>query len=983
MSSQSHKGLAQIEYADFKAGSEKCIAEMYKAAVGDESFGAILIRNVPGLAEAKRGMFEPTAKLMFGDVETRRQHAQVRRIWPGFKSTIDFADPLQGGFLHNPQEMIGVCEVDPFSGRNQFANEEHKSVCLALDLHVYDVTLCAMRACDTILKKELGDAVKDRPTMEEMIEKTEFAFANFKCYESDFSRTDDTEDKRYAPAEDVASTKCSDEDVTSNGEDSKESTTKASKDGKADLCAMRTSSTAVRTTKASNDGKADLCAMRTSSTAVRTTKASNDGKADLCAMRTSSTAVRTTKASNDVQVEKDAYGGKEDGEDDAKGTFWLPWHLDPNFVSTLTGDSYFDEKTGQLVHWSGALGDPDTGLVVMNKLGEVVGLAPLCDDSTMIFLIGTSAQVYSGGVLRACRHAVKRLGAKPGLARCVFNTFYYGQWDTVYSIPAGKTVDDCINIGWNGMMDRSSVNLPARGFYTKFRRNFQEKIGNETGPEAELFEQMSKVLPDTLASFQGTMPTATIDFISDLSCPVAYITFKRLEQALAACSAESKVQLRFPPLLLNPDQVREPMSSYMLRNKAMTMDQVRSADTPQNKAAKELGFSFDYDRPVINTVLAHCAVEAAERQGGIAVAHKVYKKLAKCYHEEGKDISEVTVIKAVFEELGLKMDSWETAHASGARVMKMHHTLQQHVQSVPYTVLRNSASGSGLMVDGPASEAYLSEVLMRVLQPIVIKDSGGNDLLFPATCAIPGFSGRPAFVLADRTADVWSSTLSIGDWSGPASWPYKPEDFSRLDESDDGIMYQSARIGVQHIDQSATKALESTYRKIFSTAPCAKFAVLDLCSSWTSHYPRDLVQEAHIDVHGINMEELLANDLATVRTAGDLNTKPKLDYMNDHFHFVTMALSVDYLTKPREVFQEMHRVLKPGGVAVLSFSNRCFETKVIKKWLKNMDEGLALVNIVKNYFRFGPNNGWSHISSLDVTRDDGEDPVWVVTAVKK
>ena len=39
------------------------------------------------------------------------------------------------------------------------------------------------------------------------------------------------------------------------------------------------------------------------------------------------------------------------------------------------------------------------------------------------------------------------------------------------------------------------------------------------------------------------------------------------------------------------------------------------------------------------------------------------------------------------------------------------------------------------------------------------------------------------------------------------------------------------------------------------------------------------------------------------------------------------TVSVDYLTKPIEVFKEMHRCLKPGGLAVMSFSNRCFPTK--------------------------------------------------------
>lgn len=41
---------------------------------------------------------------------------------------------------------------------------------------------------------------------------------------------------------------------------------------------------------------------------------------------------------------------------------------------------------------------------------------------------------------------------------------------------------------------------------------------------------------------------------------------------------------------------------------------------------------------------------------------------------------------------------------------------------------------------------------------------------------------------------------------------------------------------------------------------------------------------------------------------------------------------MDYLTKPLEVFKEMHRCLKPGGLAIMSFSNRCFPTKAIAMW---------------------------------------------------
>ena len=54
---------------------------------------------------------------------------------------------------------------------------------------------------------------------------------------------------------------------------------------------------------------------------------------------------------------------------------------------------------------------------------------------------------------------------------------------------------------------------------------------------------------------------------------------------------------------------------------------------------------------------------------------------------------------------------------------------------------------------------------------------------------------------------------------------------------------------------------------------------------------------------------------------------PRLPYEDNSFDIITNAVSVDYLAKPLEVFKEMHRVLKPGGRAIMSFSNRCFPTK--------------------------------------------------------
>lgn len=67
--------------------------------------------------------------------------------------------------------------------------------------------------------------------------------------------------------------------------------------------------------------------------------------------------------------------------------------------------------------------------------------------------------------------------------------------------------------------------------------------------------------------------------------------------------------------------------------------------------------------------------------------------------------------------------------------------------------------------------------------------------------------------------------------------------------------------------------------------------------------------------------------LSPSRHASNTIADPKLPYEDNSFDVITNAVSVDYLAKPMEVFKEMHRVLKPGGQAIMSFSNRCFPTK--------------------------------------------------------
>jgi SAM-dependent methyltransferase len=163
--------------------------------------------------------------------------------------------------------------------------------------------------------------------------------------------------------------------------------------------------------------------------------------------------------------------------------------------------------------------------------------------------------------------------------------------------------------------------------------------------------------------------------------------------------------------------------------------------------------------------------------------------------------------------------------------------------------------------------------------------------------------------------------------------------FDRADESPDSVFYAPHRL-VTHIDDGAIAAVGDLYDELGLTGD-----VLDLCSSWVSHFrspPRRLVAV------GMNEIELRANGMAASWLVQDLNADPTLPFADESFDAVTCCVSVDYLIRPLEVFAEVRRVLRPGGPFVVTFSNRCFPTKAIRGWLATDDGGHCA--IVATYF---------------------------------
>jgi len=174
----------------------------------------------------------------------------------------------------------------------------------------------------------------------------------------------------------------------------------------------------------------------------------------------------------------------------------------------------------------------------------------------------------------------------------------------------------------------------------------------------------------------------------------------------------------------------------------------------------------------------------------------------------------------------------------------------------------------------------------------------------------------------------------------------EPDFFDRTDPSPDAAFYSWPRL-VTHIDDDAITAVGQLYEELAIDGN-----VLDLMASWVSHFRR---APRHLTVLGMNAQELGANPQASNAVVHDLNADPFLPFPAGSFDAAVCCVSVDYLVHPVEVFTDLVRVLRPAGLLVCTFSNRCFPSKAVRGWLATSDAEHC--SIVAGYFE--RSGGWN------------------------
>ncbi len=184
--------------------------------------------------------------------------------------------------------------------------------------------------------------------------------------------------------------------------------------------------------------------------------------------------------------------------------------------------------------------------------------------------------------------------------------------------------------------------------------------------------------------------------------------------------------------------------------------------------------------------------------------------------------------------------------------------------------------------------------------------------------------------------------------------PLEASQRTKLDTSSDTLFYRSPRF-VTHVDEGFIRQLTALYRDRIP----ANSRVFDFMSSWVSHLPTDVTYE-HVEGHGLNAEELSRNKQLDHYFVQNLNENQTFPLEDCSFDAVVNTVSVQYVQYPEKIFAEVYRVLKPGGIAIFSFSNRMFYDKAIAAWREGSEA--SRVALVKSYFESVP--GFGNIETI-------------------
>lgn len=221
----------------------------------------------------------------------------------------------------------------------------------------------------------------------------------------------------------------------------------------------------------------------------------------------------------------------------------------------------------------------------------------------------------------------------------------------------------------------------------------------------------------------------------------------------------------------------------------------------------------------------------------------------------------------------------------------------------------------------------------RDLRPVRVLQSGEAGLLVDPNHPISDPAAQLVFSVSQLEPAPSIRLAELFDGPGLQVPPAHAEkvyfdlpQLARTDETVDADFYAQPRF-VSHLDAACRAQIQSLYGRFLQPG----MRVLDLMSSWESHLPEDS-GELFVAGLGMNEAELAANPRLNEVVVKDINQRTGLPWGEAQFDRVICTASVEYLLQPAAVMREIRRVLRPGGICLITFSDRWFPTKAIHVW---------------------------------------------------
>ena len=191
-----------------------------------------------------------------------------------------------------------------------------------------------------------------------------------------------------------------------------------------------------------------------------------------------------------------------------------------------------------------------------------------------------------------------------------------------------------------------------------------------------------------------------VDIWSDIRCPFCYIGKRHFETALADFGGRNEVQVTWHSFELDPGMQTDRSLSiyeYLAKAKQISLEESKDLHKRVTAMARAGGLEYDFDRVVVaHSFNAHRLIQFARVAGKAELAEEA---LFRAYFTEGMDISDLSALVRIGEQIGLAGEQVRAMLDSGAYADEVWYdqrlARETGIQAVPFFLFEDKFAVSG------------------------------------------------------------------------------------------------------------------------------------------------------------------------------------------------------------------------------------------------------------------------------------------------